>query len=209
LTDFQEAAMDSRDPRVDAYIEKAAPFAQPILRHLRDTIHAASPEIEEAMKWSFPHFMHHGILCSMAAFKEHCSFGFWKESLVLGSADMPRDEAMGQFGRIQSISDLPPRDTLIAYVRKAMTLNEEGVGVPGKAAGKERAELEVPELFRLALERHPEAAAAFEGFSPSHRREYVEWIAEAKREETRDRRIQTALQWLAEGKPRNWKYMKR
>jgi uncharacterized protein YdeI (YjbR/CyaY-like superfamily) len=161
------------------------------------------------MKWSFPHFMHHGILCSMAAFKGHCSFGFWKESPVLGSADMPRDEAMGQFGRIQSIADLPPRDTLIAYVRRAMTLNEEGVKVPRKTAGKERAELEVPEPFRLALERHPDAAATFEGFSPSHRREYVEWIAEAKREETRDRRIQTALEWLAEGKPRNWKYIKR
>jgi uncharacterized protein YdeI (YjbR/CyaY-like superfamily) len=201
--------MGSRDPRVDAYIERAAPFAQPILRHLRDTIHAASPEIEEAMKWSFPHFMHHGILCSMAAFKEHCSFGFWKESLVLGSADMPRDEAMGQFGRIRSLSDLPSRETLIEYVRRAMRLNEQGVKVPKAQAGKGRPELEIPEPFLRALEGHPEAAAAFEGFSPSHRREYVEWIAEAKREETRDRRIRTALEWLAEGKPRNWKYIKR
>lgn len=199
--------MGKRDPRVDSYIEKAAEFARPILRHLRETIHAASPEIDEEMKWSVPHFTYKGILCSMAAFKQHCAFGFWKQALILRDGDLPRMEAMGLFGRIRSVSDLPSRDVLIGYVREAMRLNEEGVKAP--ASPKRKRELETPKAFRDALERRPAAQAAFAGFSPSHRYEYVEWIAEAKRQETRDRRIATATEWIAEGKPRNWKYMKR
>jgi uncharacterized protein YdeI (YjbR/CyaY-like superfamily) len=198
--------MATTDPRVDAYIEKAADFAQPILRHLRDVVHDASPDIEETMKWGFPHFTYRGIVCSMAAFKGHCAFGFWKEQLVLGSPEPKAGEAMGQFGRITGLSDLPPRDVLIGYVREAVRLNEEGVKVPASKAPK--AVPPLLEAFRAALERNPAAKAGFEGFSPSHRREYVEWIAEARREETRDRRIAAAIEWLSEGKPRNWRYMK-
>lgn len=199
--------MGKRDPRVEAYIEKAADFAQPILRHLRETVHAASPKIDETMKWSVPHFTFKGILCSMAAFKQHCAFGFWKESLILKGGSAPRENAMGQFGRITSVAELPPRETLIGYVREAMRLNEEGV-MPPKTTTR-RKELQMPEAFRVALEKHPKARAAFERFSPSHRYEYVEWIAEAKREDTRNRRISTAIEWLSEGKPRNWKYMRK
>lgn len=199
--------MGKRDPRVEAYIEKAADFAQPILRHLRETVHAASPKIDETMKWSVPHFTCKGILCSMAAFKQHCAFGFWKESLILKSGSAPRENAMGQFGRITSVAELPPRETLIGYVREAVRLNEEGV-MPQKSTTR-RKELQMPEAFRVALEKHPKARAAFERFSPSHRYEYVEWIAEAKREDTRNRRISTAIEWLSEGKPRNWKYMRK
>lgn len=203
----KEASGGVRDPRVDDYIEGAEEFARPILRHLRETVHAACPDLDETMKWGFPHFMREGIVCSMAAFKRHCAFGFWKEKLVLEEHGAPTEEAMGQFGRITSVSDLPSRDTIIAHVRKAVKLNEDGVKVPRTA--RSRKELEVPEPFRKALDENPEAAAAFAGFSPSHRHEYVEWISEAKREETRTRRIAKAIEWLTEGKPRNWKYMKR
>jgi uncharacterized protein YdeI (YjbR/CyaY-like superfamily) len=202
-----EDSVASRDPRVDAYIEGAAEFAQPILRHLREVIHSASPEIGEDIKWGAPYFMHHGMLCGMAAFKGHCALGFWKEKLLFDE-DERSQEAMGQFGRITTVSDLPEPEVLVGYVRKAMRLNENGVKVP-RPARRRKDEPVVPEAFRKALEATPKAAAAFQAFSPSHRREYVEWIAEAKRDRTRERRIATAIEWIAEGKPRNWKYMKR
>lgn len=198
--------MATTDPRVDAYIEKAAAFAQPVLLHLREVVHAASPEVEETMKWNFPHFTYKGILCSMAAFKQHCAFGFWRGDVVLGGVDVPANKAMGQFGRITSVTDLPPRKELIAYVRAAMRLNEAGVTPPRPSAAKPPKQSAIPEAFGRALEQHPASRAAFAGFSPSQRREYVDWIADAKREDTQARRINTAIEWIAEGKPRHWKY---
>jgi uncharacterized protein YdeI (YjbR/CyaY-like superfamily) len=200
--------MGKRDQQVDAYIAKSAEFAQPILRHIRDVVHAASPAIEETMKWSFPHFVHNGIVCSMAAFKEHCAFGFWKERLIFGERERGEAEGMGQFGRIRSVADLPPRQMLIRWVRKAVKLNEAGVAVRRPTGRRRDSDDPVPDAFRAALSRNPAAAAAFERLAPGQRREYLEWFAEAKREETRERRIATAVEWLAEGKPRNWKYMK-
>jgi uncharacterized protein YdeI (YjbR/CyaY-like superfamily) len=193
------------DPKVDAYIDKAEEFAKPILRHIRDVVHEAAPEIEEAIKWGFPNFVRNGIVCHMASFKAHCSFGFWKAELLVPDA-ASRDEAMGQFGRITSLADLPARGELIRLVREAVRLNESDVKAPARK--QKREELAEPEAFRAALDRSPEARSAFDAMPPSHRREYIEWIAEAKREATRDRRIATALEWIGEGKPRNWKYMK-
>lgn len=197
--------MGSRDPRVDAYIAKSREFARPILTHIRDVVHAACPEVEEAMKWSMPHFMYHGMLCGMAAFREHCSLGFWKAALLMKEDARSRD-AMGQFGCIRSVDDLPSRTTLTRYVKAAMRLNETGETVPRRA--KPARPVRVPTELRAALTRHPEARAAFERFSPSHRREYAEWILEAKRPETRERRVATAIEWIAEGKSRNWKYVR-
>jgi len=196
--------MATTDPRVDAYIAKSAEFARPILKHLRAAVHAASPEIEETLKWSMPHFMYKGMLCGMAAFKQHCAFGFWKGKLI---ADLS-DEAMGQFGCITKVSDLPPKRALTAYVKKAMALNDAGVKSPTRIkSAKAKAPMKVPDDLAAALKKNKKARATFEGFSPSHRREYVEWITEAKREETRAKRLATTLEWLAEGKSRNWKYM--
>jgi uncharacterized protein YdeI (YjbR/CyaY-like superfamily) len=196
--------MGQRDPRVDAYIAKAAPFAQPILRDIRDTVHAACPDVQEAMKWSFPHFTYKGMLCSMAAFKQHAAFGFWKGSLVIGSGK--NVDAMGQFGRIAKRSDLPSNRMLAAYVRKAARLNDEGVKAPRapkKAAPKA---LRMPPDVAAALERVATARATFDGLSPSGKREYLEWITQARTEATRQRRLRQAIEWLAEGKSRNWKY---
>jgi uncharacterized protein YdeI (YjbR/CyaY-like superfamily) len=206
---YTRRSMGKRDSRVDEYIEASEEFARPILRHLRDVVHAASPAIEETMKWGFPHFMYQGMLCSMASFKRHCAFGFWKERLVLAGETERKAEAMGQFGRITSLRDLPPDDVLRGYLERALELNEKGVKSPRREAGVEMTEADLPDAFRAALEQHPGAAATFERFSPSARREYVEWIAEARREDTRARRIATAVEWLAEGKPRNWKYTSR
>lgn len=198
--------MGKRDPRVDAYIEASADFARPILRHLREVVHEGCPEVEETMKWSFPHFEYRGLLCSMASFKQHCAFGFWKGGLVLEGEVGDVEEAMGQFGRIGGLEDLPPRERLVAYVQRAGRLNEEGVAAP--RAKKPKGEFVVPEDLLAALREDPAALEKFEGFSPSQRREYAEWVAEAKREETRRRRIETAVEWIAEGKPRNWKYIR-
>jgi uncharacterized protein YdeI (YjbR/CyaY-like superfamily) len=195
----------TRDPMVDAYIEKAEAFAKPILRHIRDVVHEAAPEIEEAIKWGFPNFVREGIVCHMASFKAHCSFGFWKAELLIPDAAR-REEAMGQFGRITSVDDLPAREELTRLAREAVRLNESGAKAPARK--REREELAEPEPFRQALDRSPETRSAFDAMPPSHRREYIQWIAEAKREATRDRRIATALEWIGEGKPRNWKYMK-
>lgn len=206
--------MGTRDPRVDAYIDQSADFAKPILTHLRELVHATCPDIEETMKWSFPHFMHHGILCSMAAFKQHCTLNFWKGALVLGTSRDGKngagERAMGQFGRITAVSDLPPKKVLTGYVKEAMRLNEAGVASPARAKKKATAHraLRVPEDLAAALRTNRKALATFESFPPSQKREYTEWITEAKREETRARRLATAIEWMAEGKQRNWKYMK-
>jgi uncharacterized protein YdeI (YjbR/CyaY-like superfamily) len=196
--------MPKTDPRVDTYIRNSEDFARPILLHLRDIVHDACPDVEETMKWSFPHFTYKGILCSMASFKEHCTFGFWKGSLIVDDALAASANAMGQFGRIQSIDDLPPRDTIIGYVLHAVRLNEEGVRAP--SSRKPRPDLPVPVDLAAALAENRPARENFDGFPPSHRREYIEWITEAKREATRRRRIETAVEWIAEGKGRNWKY---
>jgi uncharacterized protein YdeI (YjbR/CyaY-like superfamily) len=198
--------MPATDPRVDAYISKSAEFARPILTHLRKQIHAACPDVEETMKWSFPHFTYQGLLCSMAAFKQHCAFGFWHKGMaeVLGANDQ-RGDAMGNMGRITSIRDLPPKAALTKWIKQAMTLNESGVKAPARPV-KEKKPLRVPADLQAALQKHKQAQATFRAMSPSHKREYVEWITEAKRAETRERRLKTALEWLAEGKSRNWKY---
>jgi uncharacterized protein YdeI (YjbR/CyaY-like superfamily) len=196
----------ARDPRIDAYIAKSAVFARPILSHLRDIIHRACPQVEETMKWNFPHFMYHGMLCGMAAFKQHCTFGFWKDDLILDPAQQGDRNAMGQFGRVTSIKELPARKILAGFVKKAMQLNEDGVKAPRMTPARKPA-LVVPDDLSLALKKNRKAAATFAGFSPSQRREYVEWITEARREETRKKRLATTIEWLGDGKQRNWKYM--
>jgi uncharacterized protein YdeI (YjbR/CyaY-like superfamily) len=199
--------MGIRDDRVDAYIAKSPDYARPILMHLREVVHSACPEVEETMKWSRPHFLYKGMLCGMSAFKEHCAFGFWKSSLIVEKG-APKDEpSMGQFGRIARPSDLPPDKVLIGYIHEAMRLNDQGVPSPTRSKPKTSKELVVPEDLARALEGHPAALATFEGFTPSNKREYVEWLTEAKTQATRTRRLETAVEWMAEGKPRNWKYM--
>ena len=197
--------MGKRDPRVDAYIAKAAGFARPILEEIRARVHAACPDVEETMKWSVPAFEYKGPLCGMAAFKKHCVFGFWKSPLVLGESG-PGDNPMGVRDKLTSLEDLPPKSEFRANVKKAMDLNDRGVKVPRvKRAAKPA--IEVPADFAAAVKKNKKAQAAFDAFSPSHRREYLEWITEAKTEATRTRRTTQAIEWMAEGKPRNWKYM--
>ena len=199
--------MATKDPRIDAYIAKAAPFAKPILNRLRKVVHQACPEVEETMKWSHPHFMYQGMLCGMSAFKAHCAFGFWKGRLVVRDGGAKAKEAMGHFGRIEAHADLPADRVMAGYVKLAMKLNERGITSPTRANRKPKPPVEVPAELTLALKANPEARAAFEGFSPSHRREYVEWITEAKTDATRERRLAIAVEWMAEGKSRNWKYI--
>lgn len=198
--------MGKRDPRVDAYIEKATPFARPILKHLRRIVHIGCPAAEEAIKWQFPHFDYKGIMCGMAAFNSHCSFGFWKAELIFGSRKK-EEQAMGQFGRITSLSDLPPEKTLIGYVRKAAQLNGAGVKRPEGQPTNNKKRPTLPDDFKSALQSNAKARKTFENFSYTNRKEYVNWIGDAKREETRARRLKTSIEWLAEGKPQNWKYI--
>jgi hypothetical protein len=195
--------MGTRNPSVDAYIAKAADFAQPILRHLRELVHEACPDVEEVIKWSFPNFTYKGMYCNMASFKEHCSFGFWKSSLLPGPADR---NGMGHFGRITSMKDLPPKREILALLKEAKRLNDEGVSKPKPRATKEKKELVVPDYFLAAVKKNRKSLATFEGFSYSHKKEYVEWVSEAKTDETRGRRLAQTVEWLAEGKSRNWKY---
>jgi len=198
--------MGSRDPRIDAYIAKSAEFARPILTHLREVVHSACPEVEETMKWSHPNFLYHGMMCGMAAFKAHCTFGFWKGELIVGG-DAPAESAMGQFGRITRLSELPSKKVLTSYIKKAMKLNEEGVKAPWlEKRAKPKPAAKVPDDLTAALAKNRKARAIFDAFPPSQRREYIDWITEAKREETRGKRLAQTIEWLAEGKRRNWKY---
>jgi uncharacterized protein YdeI (YjbR/CyaY-like superfamily) len=192
------------DQRIDAYIESRAPFAQPILRHLRDIVHAACPDCEETLKWSSPSFMYKGkILAGFAAFKAHAVFGFWSGSQVL-EADPGQASAMGQFGRLTSLDELPPRATLVALTKQAMKLIDDGVKpVRNKTV---KAPFIVPQDLRAAIDAVPAAKATWDGFPPSCQREYAEWVTEAKRDETRAKRLAQTIEWLAEGKRRNWRY---
>lgn len=196
--------MPTVDPRVDAYIEKSADFAKPILIHIRKLVHKACPDIEETMKWSFPHFDHKGMVCSMASFKQHLAFGFWKQSLLEQDAFPAEKTAMGSFGRITSLKDLPSDKVMISLVKQAVELNEKGIKVQRKPV--EKKELVVPDDLKKALSKNKAAKTAFERFSSSHKREYVMWIEEAKTEPTRNKRLATTVEWLSEGKSRNWKY---
>ncbi len=199
--------MGTRDPKVDASINKAADFAKPILAHFRETVHAACPDVVEEMEWSFPHFTYKGRLCSMAAFKEHAAVGFWKASLVLGDEAKSRD-GMGHLGRITTLADLPPGKTLTAYIKKAVALNDEGI-TEARAPKTPAKPVRVPADLAAALQNNKKAQAAFDNFRPSHRREYVEWITDAKTDQTRARRLKTAVEQMAEGKSQNWKYEKK
>lgn len=200
--------MATRDSRIDAYIAKSPEFARPILNHLREVVHAACPEVVETMKWSRPHFEYKGLLCGMSAFKEHCSFGFWRGSHIVDQTAGDGDTSMGQFGRITKLSDLPSKKVLTGYVKKAMALNESEVKAPSRMTPRgSKPPLVVPDDLAEALAANAAARAVFDGFSTSNKREYVEWITEAKTSATRIRRLETAIEWIAEGKPRNWKYM--
>ena len=200
-------SMGAKDKRIDAYITKSANFAQPILRHLRKLVHTACPEIEETMKWSFPHFDYKGMLCSMAAFKQHAVFGFWKEKILLGTNPGSKG-AMGSFGRVTSLTDLPADKVLIGLIKKAAELNEAGITVSRSRPAKKKP-LKIPSYFIAVLKKNGKAMKTFEEFSYSHRKDYVEWVTEAKTEETRNKRLATTVAWLAEGKSRNWKYVKK
>jgi uncharacterized protein YdeI (YjbR/CyaY-like superfamily) len=194
----------SRDPRIDAYITKAAPFARPILEHVRERVHAAAPEAEETMKWSSPTFTVDGkILLGMAAFKAHAALNFWRGQELRG--DAAKADAMGQFGKLTSISDLPPDQELDAIIREGAELAKTAPS-PRKVKHEPRAKPSLHPEFEAALKANPKARAALDGFPPSAQRDYLEWISEAKQDATRSKRIATAVEWLTEGKRRHWKY---
>jgi len=206
--------MGVKDKRVDAYIEKAQPFAKPILRKLRALIHKGNPDMVETIKWGMPSFEYKGPCCGFAAFKQHATFGFWKYKLIedpngyLSECSNQGGAAMGNLGRIMSKADLPPDRVIVEFVRQAKKLNDDGVKLPPRQK-KARKELNAPDSMMAAIRRDRRALETFEKFSPSHRREYIEWITEAKTDATRDRRMATMVEWLAEGKPKNWKYMRK
>ncbi len=199
--------MPTIDTRVDAYIAKSADFAKPILTHLRAVVHEACPDCEETLKWGMPTFMYRGgILCHMAAFKKHCTFGFWKGSLIVDAQGRRVDETFGDEGRVAAVSDLPSKKTLISYVKKAATLNAEGTRVPKRRSAPKPVPAAPADLV-TALAKNKKAKAVFDKFPPSHKREYIEWLTDAKTVATRERRLAQAVLWIAQGKQRNWKYM--
>lgn len=209
--------MGANDKRIDAYIGKAQPFAQPILHHLRAAVHEGCPDVEETIKWGMPSFTHHGILAGMAAFKAHVAFGFWKGKLVTGAARHSR-EAMWGFGRITSLDDLPSKRQLVAMVMKAAALNSAAAANGAKGARSPQAPrpvkhakppLRMPADLAAALKAKPKAKAFYGTLPPSAKRDYIEWITEAKQPATRAKRLAETVRWLGEGKRRNWKYESR
>lgn len=205
--------MATRDKRIDAYIAKSADFAQPILKHFRELVHKTCPNVEETMKWSFPHFDYKGsAMCSMASFKKHCAVGFWKASLMKSAdtlvAKAKTEEAMGHLGKISSLKDLPKDSVLVKYIKEAMDLNDKGVKLSVKAKPATKKELKVPDYFMKALKKNKAALKTFEGFSNTNKKEYVTWVVDAKTEATRVSRLETAVEWMSEGKIRHWKYAK-
>ncbi len=207
--------MPTKDPRIDAYIEKSNDFAKPILKKLRAMVHKGCPEVVENIKWGMPAFEYKGPFCGMAAFKKHCMFGFWKSALLFDEKK-PSAQSKLTWGapgrdqiraRIESLDDLPSESVFLKIIKQAKKLNDDGVKLPVKKVA--RKPLPMPQDFNAALKKSKKAATNFEALPPSHKREYIEWITEAKREETRQTRVATAVEWIAEGKSRNWKYQKK
>jgi uncharacterized protein YdeI (YjbR/CyaY-like superfamily) len=203
--------MATKDKRIDAYIAKSADFAKPILDHFRKLVHKTCPDVEEAWKWSFPHFDYKGQpLCSMASFKQHAVIGFWKASLMKDNKklmDNAKSEvAMGHMGKLTSLKDLPKDSLLIKYIKEGIKLNDEGIKVSPKK--KPQLPLKEPAYFLNALKKNTKALETYKNFSYSCKREYLTWGTEAKTEVTRDSRLKQAVEWMSEGKIRNWKYAK-
>ncbi|MCD6067909.1 MAG: hypothetical protein K0S33_2735 [Bacteroidetes bacterium] len=206
--------MPTKDKRIDAYITNAETFAKPILTHLRALVHKACPEVEETMKWSFPHFDYKGsVMCSMASFKQHCAFSFWKAALMKDADKLvgmaKTEEAMGHLGRITSLKDLPSDKIMLDYIKDAMKLNEAGIKTPGRKKTDVAQELEIPDFLTAALKKNKKAKATFDAFSYSNKKEYVVWLADAKTEATREKRLADAIEWMSEGKIRHWKYARK
>lgn len=198
------------NPLVDEYIKNAQPYAQPIIVHLRKLVHKACPTVEEKIKWGMPSFEYKGLMCGFAAFKNHCTFGFWKASLMkdpMLMANAKSEVAMGHLGRITSLKDLPGDAKIIGYIKEAMKLNDEGTKVV-KPKTTVKKELIIPNDILISIKKNKKAFLFFEAFSISNKRDYIEWITEAKTDATREKRLTQAIEWIAEGKPRNWKYMK-
>ena len=203
--------MSNYDARVDAYIAKSPEFAQPVLNHVRSLVHEVCPETQETLKWGMPHFEYKGLMCGFAAFKNHCSFGFWKTALLQDPHGVLKDQestAMGSFGKLQSLKDLPSDKILKALIRDAMRLNDQGIKVEAgsRKTGSIKNEIPEPDYFTEALAEDTEATETWKRFAPSHRREYLEWITEAKTETTRTKRVLKTLEQLRENKQRHWKY---
>lgn len=207
--------MATRSKAIDQYIARAEPFARPILEHFRELVHKVCPDVEETIKWSFPHYDYKGsMMCSMASFKKHCAINFWKAALMAGGEPLVEkaktEEAMGHLGRIASLKDLPKDPELKKYIKEAMRLNDKGIRLsPKTRPARAKKELQVPDDFVKLLSKNRKALDTFENFSTSNKREYIDWIAEAKTEATRGKRMADAIEWMAEGKTRNWKYLKK
>lgn len=195
------------------YITQAQPFAQPILNYLRSCVHEACPEAKEEFKWSFPNFTYNGsILCNMAAFKQHVTFGFWLAGMMNDPHNMlilQENTGMGHFGKIKSIDELPSKEIMLKYIKEAMRLTDEGVKLSASPGKRQATPLETPQIIIDALKQNNVAFESFNSFSQSHRNEYIEWVTEAKTESTQLKRLNQMFEWLEEGKPRNWKYMKK
>ncbi|MDQ6902926.1 MAG: YdeI/OmpD-associated family protein [Bacteroidota bacterium] len=202
--------MGKIDTRIDAYISKSQHFAKPVLNHFRNLVHTACPNVEETIKWGFPHFDYKGMFCNMAAFKQHCAFGFWKTSLMKDAQEMmgKNEHSMGHLGKITSLKDLPSDKKILGWLREAMKLNDDNIKLPERKKTIDKKELEIPASLQKALKEN-KAAVTFDAFSLAHKKEYIEWINEAKTEDTRNKRIAQTIEWVLEGKSRNWKYMKK
>lgn len=204
--------MSKKIKEIDDYISRSKPFARPVLIHLRTLIHETCPDVEEKMKWSFPHFDYKGMMCSMASFKEHCSFNFWKAPLMKGLGGLKTSAekgGMGVFGKIKSLQDLPSDKKIVSLLLEAMKLNDDDVKLKTKRTNEPKKELLIPVYFMNALRKKKKALDFFLNSSYSCKKEYIAWIEEAKTEETRNKRVDTSVKWLAEGRQRNWKYVKK
>lgn len=206
--------MAKSEKHIDVYIQKSAAFAQPVLKHFRALVHKTCPDLEEKIKWGFPHFDYKGgPMCSMAAFKGHCAITFWKAALMKNGAELVKsaktEVAMGHLGKITSLKDLPSDKKLMAYIKEAMRLNEEGIKLSTKKPSAiSKQELEVPKDFFQVLSKTKGALRHFDAFSPGRKKDYLKWIAGAKTETTRHKRMNTAVAWISEGKDLNWRYSK-
>jgi uncharacterized protein YdeI (YjbR/CyaY-like superfamily) len=203
--------MGKKDKRVDQYIAKSVDFTKPILVHLRELVHMGCPDVIETIKWGMPNFEHHGLMCGLARFKEHCAFVFFKAALMKDKslmANAKSESAMGHLGKITSLKDLPSDSKLLRLIKEAAKINEAGLKVIRKNSIAKKA-LAAPSDFKTYLSKSVKAKNTFDNLAPSHKRDYIEWITEAKTEKTRSKRIKTSIEWLSEGKPRNWKYMKK
>lgn len=195
--------MNEASENITAYIEKATPEFKEVMIALRSVLNNPNFDIKEDWKWGAPNFNNEGMICWLAHFRNHVGMNFFKGTLIKDKYNLfthYREEKGNRQLKFSDINQIIP-EQIEYYIEEAIKLNQENIKVV-----KKEIDTSLPLDLETELNNNPKAKMFFESLAPSYKRDYIEWIEEAKREATRTKRLATTMEWLSEGKKKNWKY---